>query len=73
VPKHGHTIVSRNLVRRRLREALRMEVLPRLAHCGAPLNVLVRARRDAYGVPFAELRDELISWTEKRCSRVRSS
>ncbi|MGH7448642.1 MAG: ribonuclease P protein component, partial [Longimicrobiales bacterium] len=73
VPKHRHTIVERNVVRRRLREVLRIEVLPRLAACGLAADVLVRARRDAYGVPYDELRNELVSWTEKRCSRARSS
>ncbi|HEX2166190.1 MAG TPA: ribonuclease P protein component [Longimicrobiales bacterium] len=73
VPKHRHTIVERNLVKRRLREAMRLEVLPRLAQAGIPADVLVRARRDAYGVAYGELRDELVRWTEKRCSRARSS
>lgn len=73
VPKHRHEIVERNLVKRRLREALRLEVLPRLDAAGLPLDVLVRARRDAYGASYAVLRDELINWTERRCSRGSSS
>jgi ribonuclease P protein component len=73
VPRHGHTIVARNLVRRRLREVLRVEVLPRLLDAGAASDVLVRARRAAYGVAYGELRDELVRWTERRCSRARSS
>ena len=73
VPKYRHTIVERNLVKRRLREVLRLEVLPRLSDAGVASDVLVRARRDAYGVPYGELRDEMVSWTEKRCSRARSS
>jgi ribonuclease P protein component len=65
--------VERNLVKRRLREVLRLEVLPRLAAADVAANVLVRARRDAYGVPYGELRDELVKWTERRCSRAPSS
>jgi ribonuclease P protein component len=73
VPKHRHDIVERNLVKRRIREVLRQEVLPRLAACDCASDVLVRARREAYGASYAELRDELIGWTERRCSRARSS
>jgi RNase P protein component len=61
------------VVKRRLREVLRLEVLPRLDTAGIAADVLVRARRDAYGVPYGELRDELVRWTERRCSRARSS
>lgn len=73
VPKHRHTIVERNLVKRRLREVMRIEVLPRLSEAGVAADVLVRARRDAYGAAYGELRDELVRWTEKRCSRAHSS
>lgn len=70
VPRYGRRVVDRNLVKRRLREALRREVLPRLAERGIVADVLVRARREAYGVPFAILRDELIGWVEARWSRA---
>lgn len=73
VPKHRHTIVERNLVKRRLREVLRLEVVPRLESAGVNSDVLVRARREAYGAPYGILRDELVRWTEGRCSRARSS
>jgi ribonuclease P protein component len=69
VPRHRHRIVERNLLKRRLRETLRREVLPRLAATGLRLDVLVRARREAYDAPFMALRDELVGWTERRCSR----
>jgi ribonuclease P protein component len=73
VPKHRHTVVERNLVKRRLREALRQEVLPRLDACGCAIDVLVRARREAYGASYAELRRDLLVWVERRCSRASSS
>ena len=68
VPKHQHSIVERNRVKRRLREIGRTRVLPRLKEKGLALDVLVRARREAYGVGFRSLRDELQSMTEDLCS-----
>lgn len=52
VPKHGHTAVRRNKLKRRLRELARQEVLPRRAS----RDVLLRARRDAYAASYPELR-----------------
>ncbi len=66
VPKHRHRIVERNRLKRRLREIARTEVLPRLRRAGRPMDVLVRARPEAYGVGFEELRSELILWVESR-------
>ena len=68
VPKHRHEIVERNLVKRRLREIGRTEVLPRLGECGRSLDLLVRARPEAYGADFGSLRDELVGLTEELCS-----
>ena len=70
VPKHRHSIVERNRVKRRLREIGRTRVLPRLREQGLTLDVLVRARREAYGVGFRKLSDELQSMTEDLCSDV---
>jgi ribonuclease P protein component len=72
VPKYRQTAVARNLVKRRLREILRLEVLPQLERCGLAIDVLVRARRGAYGASYAEVRRELEAWTERRCSRASS-
>jgi ribonuclease P protein component len=71
VPKHKHTIVERNLVRRRIREIGRSVLLPALRNSGAALDVLVRARPEAYGAPFSQLRDELATLVEELCSRGR--
>ncbi len=70
VPKHRHSIVERNRVKRRLREIGRTRVLPRLEEQGLTLDVLVRARREAYDVGFRTLSDELQSMTEDLCSDV---
>lgn len=60
-------------MKRRLRELLRLEVMPRLLAAGIAADVLVRARAGAYDAAYRDLRDELLRWTEKRCSGVRSS
>ena len=68
VPKHKQTIVRRNLVKRRLREIGRTELLPRLAGAGLTLDLMVRARPEAYGASFEALREELVEVTEGLCS-----
>ena len=68
VPKHRHSIVERNLVKRRLREIGRTQVLPRLTEGGLALDVLVRARREAYGAGFRTLKAELQAVTEDLCA-----
>lgn len=68
VPKHRHIIVERNLLRRRLREIGRTEILPRLRDAGLNLDLLVRARKEAYDAGYETLRDELARYTEELCS-----
>ena len=70
VPKHRHNAVDRNRLKRRLREVLRLEVLPRLADQDAMMDVLVRARREAYNATFEQLHDELTEFVERRWSRA---
>lgn len=70
VPKHRHTIVQRNLVKRRLRDVGRTVVLPMLRNSGAALDVLVRARPEAYAAPYEALRAELLALAEELCSRA---
>ena len=71
VPKHRHNSVDRNKLKRRLREVLRLEVLPRLADAKADFDVLVRARREAYAASYEQLNDELTEFVEKKWSRAR--
>jgi ribonuclease P protein component len=51
VPKHRHKIVDRNRVKRRLRELVRIELLPELKG----IDVLIRAKPEAYESSFAQL------------------
>jgi ribonuclease P protein component len=73
VPRHRHDIVERNLVKRRLREVLRLELLPGLNRAGRTVDVLVRARREAYDATYDALRAELVGWMEEQWSRAPSS
>lgn len=68
VPRHGRAVVDRNRLKRRLREIGRTRVLPRFRASDRPMDVLVRARREAYGASFGTLEDELMEVTEALCS-----
>ena len=57
VPLYQRTAVQRNLLRRRLREIGRRDVLPCLA---AATDVLVKARGGAYSASFETLRREIV-------------
>lgn len=65
VPKYRNSGVERNLIKRRIREIGRRELLPRLREAGIVLDILVRARPEAYGAPFDALRDDLVRTLEK--------
>jgi ribonuclease P protein component len=71
VPKHRQTIVLRNRLKRRLREIGRTELLPRLRKCAVDYDVLIRARPEAYGAQFEEIREELVRAVEEVCSSGR--
>lgn len=68
VPKHRQSAVARNRLKRRLREIGRTRVLPRLDGSGLHVDVLVRARPEAYGARFGVLREELERIVEGLCS-----
>ena len=55
VPRFGHTAVARNQLKRRLREAIRLDFLPK-----APVrDVLIKASRRAYELEFDQVRSEV--------------
>ena len=55
VPKWGHTAVSRNKLKRRLRELARDHLFAR----ETSRDVVLRARREAYDASFTDLRDDI--------------
>lgn len=68
VPKHGRGTVDRNRIKRRLREIGRRAILPALTDQGLALDVLVRARREAYAATVEALEGEIRSAVEALCS-----
>jgi ribonuclease P protein component len=68
VPKHGRRVVDRNLLKRRLREIGRRQILPELDGAGKITDVLIRARGSAYGVDFDSLARDVREAVEGLCS-----
>ena len=58
VPRHQHSAVDRNRLKRRLRELTRVELLPSLDE-RPPVDVAIRARREAYAASFDLLRADI--------------
>jgi len=63
VPKHRHSIVERNRLKRRLREILRREILPLVP--GLAADVVVRAGPRAYEATFEMLHTELLAGVQQ--------
>lgn len=61
VPKHGRSIVERNQLKRRLREIVRLNILKGVP----PVDMIVRARPEAYSATFASLERDLIIGRER--------
>lgn len=68
VPKHRRRVVDRNRLRRRLRELGRVELLPPLEAQSLAMDVLIRARAEAYLAPFGVLQAEMREVAEALCS-----
>jgi len=51
VPKFKHTAVQRNQLKRRLRELVRLRLLRTIP----PVDLVIRTRRETYGVGFEDL------------------
>jgi ribonuclease P protein component len=60
VPKFQSSAVARNRLRRRLREIWRREIQLGQPDC----DVVIRARREAYGASFETLRSQLLAWRD---------
>lgn len=58
VPRHHNTAVDRNRLKRRLRELVRLELLPSLRRTAAR-DVAIRARREAYAAQRAGLATDI--------------
>jgi ribonuclease P protein component len=58
VPKFQSTAVARNRLRRRLKELWRRELMGTVPS----LDVVLRAKREAYQATFASLRRQLLAW-----------
>ncbi|HET9426187.1 MAG TPA: ribonuclease P protein component [Gemmatimonadaceae bacterium] len=55
VPRHGHSAVDRNKLKRRLREIVRVQLLSTLP----AVDLVIRSRPTAYDQPFATISAEL--------------
>jgi ribonuclease P protein component len=55
VPRYGSTAVARNKLKRRLRELVRLELVPGLER----VSILLRARPNAYRADMEQLRREM--------------
>lgn len=71
VPKYGRDIVARNLVKRRLREIGRREILPAMDLHGLATDILVRARPAAYEADYHRLAREVQEAVEELCCEER--
>ena len=58
VPRHKHSAVDRNRLKRRLRELVRIDLLPVL-RAGVAMDVAIRARADAYATDVDALRTDV--------------
>jgi ribonuclease P protein component len=59
VPRYKHTAVDRNRLKRRLRELIRLELLPMLAELPAPVDLVIRVVPPAYARDFDALRRQV--------------
>jgi len=62
VPRHHHTAVERNLLKRQIRELVRVKLLRAVSTA----DLVIRARPEAYAASFESLRHEI----EALCERV---
>lgn len=61
VPRFQSTAVARNRLRRRLKEIWRRDLKPRQP----AWDLVIRARREAYGASFGDLRRDMLAFGER--------
>jgi len=64
VPRHQHNAVDRNRLKRRLRELVRLTLLPQLGTLTA-VDVAIRARREAYLASMESLQSDVETIRER--------
>lgn len=69
VAKRRSTTTDRNRLKRRLRELVRIDILPGLGS----VDVVIHARREAYDASFAELRAHLTEGVKRVTSALNRS
>jgi ribonuclease P protein component len=60
VPRHRQSAVDRNRLKRRIRELVRIDLLPSLKTRSA-VDVVIRARIESYQAAFAALRADILT------------
>ena len=60
VPKFQRSAVARNRLRRRLREIWRQEIQQRQP----AWDLVIKARREAYGATFEALQGQVLAWRD---------
>jgi RNase P protein component len=68
VPRHKHSAVDRNRLKRRLCELVRVDLLPVL-RAGVVMDVAIRARADAYATDVDALRTDVL-FIQSRVTRM---
>ena len=66
VPKRQQTTTDRNRLKRRMREVIRIYVLPYLGS----VDIVVQANREAYDASFIELQTQLIKGIQRATSAL---
>jgi ribonuclease P protein component len=69
VGKHGHTIIERNRLRRRLRELTRVGLIP----VAGGRDIVIRTFSTAYGATFDQLKGEIESLSTRLSTSTPSS
>lgn len=73
VPKHGRSIVERNRLKRHLREAVRLQLLPACRDSRLALDIAIRAKPGAYDMGYEEVENQIGKLVKELCSRSSSS